>query len=232
MPKVSSQVDTQTKYRFCLAILLLLPTIVLIGLILFLGPDTPGTTRLDVVNSLLAVFGVWIGAVIAFYFGTENMELAQRGIRNTIETLGPERLKKVTAEEIMLTPVYTITKGQFIYEAIDFLDKKAVDSLVVVDSKERPVGILYRHEIMEYIAKDQATYDEIVKNHKISDVMKMLGWEEKVRDNFLFVHPNNVLASIKTNLENRKLDYAVVVGVNDQAIGFISRLEILKQAIA
>jgi hypothetical protein len=63
--------------------------------------------------------------------------------------------------------------------------------------------------------------------------MKSLDWkEEKVRNNFLVVYPNSVLASIKTNLENRKLDYAIVVGVNDEAIGFISRLEILKQAIA
>lgn len=73
-----------TKYRFFLSLLLILPTIVLIGLILFFGTETTTTTRLDVVNSLLAVFGVWIGAIIAFYFGSENMEVAQKGIRETV----------------------------------------------------------------------------------------------------------------------------------------------------
>jgi len=201
----------------------------LIGLILFFGPSAAGTTRLDVLDSVLAVLGVWVGAVIAFYFGSENMELAQRGIKNTIDTLTSDRLKTILAEEAMLTPVYMVNREQLINEAIDLLEKKKVDSVVVVDNKDKPLGILYYKEILKYIAEDPEKYG-MAKKRKISEVMKTLGWDKEVRNNFLPVYRNSTLGSIKTNLEDRKIEYAIVVGTEGEAIGILSRLEILKQA--
>jgi len=222
--------------RFYLAILIILPTIILVGLILLLGKDTAQTTRLDVVNSFLAVFGVWIGAVIAFYFGSENMETAQRGIRETMKTLGPDRLKKIQAKEVMLTPVYAKRADDKIEDAVELMKEKNVRSIVVVDKISRPLGLLFNYEIMEYIAIKPEKYEDIVKND-IREVMesieidRSIKWKEGVvRNNFLPVYSDMALATIKTNLETRKLYLAIVLGVKDEAIGILSRLEILKEA--
>lgn len=147
--------------------------------------------------------------------------------------IGAERLKKILAKEVMLTPVYTKGKDDLIKDVIDMMKEEKVRSIVVVDKTGKPLGILFRHEIMEYIAKKGEKYDDIVKKDKIGEVMKFTksDWNEGVvRDNFLPVYPDMALATIKTNLETRKLYYAIVLGAKGEAIGILSRLEILKEA--
>ena len=118
-----------------------------------------------------------------------------------------------------------------IEEALDLLNKKQVESLVVVDENDKPTSVIYKSDIFQLIAEsEQSDFNSKIKSNKISDVLTKFGWENEGRKNFLPVYPDTTLGSIKSNLEIRKLDYAIVLGSRDEAIGILSRLEILKQA--
>src|SRR5438105_3408565 len=109
--------------RLSLALIIVIPTFILMALILF-WPGSQVTTRyqngtqvtvlvplfsdrVDALKTVLTVVGVWIGAIVAFYFSSENLEKANEATQKTIELLSPiERLRKKTAKDNMLTPPY------------------------------------------------------------------------------------------------------------------------------
>jgi hypothetical protein len=48
------------------------------------GFDDVNNSNQSFFNILLAVFAAWVGAVVAFYFGSENLHQAQQTLQNVL----------------------------------------------------------------------------------------------------------------------------------------------------
>jgi CBS domain-containing protein len=110
--------------------------------------------KVDAIKTLLAVFGVWVGTVIAFYYSSENMKTAQQGMLTAYTTR--ERLISMKASDAMETPVIGVIPDTPVTEAIDIMDgtnliKKEISKIVVMDHDMKPLGILYYWELLKAI---------------------------------------------------------------------------------
>ena len=62
-----------------------------------------------VAQTLLPLWGTWIGTILAFYFSRENFDAATKSYQNIIESMKPEeKIAKIMAKDAML-PLEKIT---------------------------------------------------------------------------------------------------------------------------
>src|SRR6185437_8623600 len=52
-----------------------------------------------VFNTLIPMFGTWVGTVIAFYFARENYETAAKATKDLVGQLGDDRLKQIPVKD-------------------------------------------------------------------------------------------------------------------------------------
>lgn len=244
--------------RFRLALVIIIPTFLLIFSVLFLpgsqvtfrfangtqvvSPSPTFAERVDALKILLGVMGVWVGAVVAFYFGAESLEKANEATKQAIQALSPtERLRQKLAKDNMLTPVFSKKPGDTIKDFKDYLRNNPsgyiFDYLLIADDSHRPLGMLHDYEVEDYIVAELTKGNKIedINQRKISEVMAQLKWGvNEVRDNFVKVHPEEPLSIVKDLLQNRKLRVAYVtdyVGGVEVAIGVVSLTTILGAAL-
>ncbi len=56
---------------------------------------------MTIFNVVLPVLASWVGTILAFYFGRENFESANRQVRDMVERLTPEQRAKASVTSIM-----------------------------------------------------------------------------------------------------------------------------------
>lgn len=77
-------------------------------------------------QSLLPLWGTWVGTIIAFYFGRENFEAATKSYRDVIKTLTPEqKIAAIPVREVMIP----VEKIKYMEYTEDTKKKKLVDIL-------------------------------------------------------------------------------------------------------
>jgi len=247
--------------RLSLALIIVIPTFVLVGFILF-WPGSQQVTRFpngtqvasvvpafgdreDALKIVLAVAGVWVGAIVAFYFSSENLEKANEATRQTIELLSPmERLRQKLAKDHMLTPPYYKRPHDTIGEFKSFLKDNPVgyhfEYLLIADDKLRPLGVLNDHELEDYIIKRQGegkNLAEIEKEELLAVMIDTGGWknDQDIRDNFVKVHPETPLSVVKDMMMQKGVRLAYVTNVVNKAdvvIGVISMRTILEVVVS
>jgi len=203
--------------------------------------------KMDAIQMILAAFGAWVATVIAFYYSSESQKRAQEGI---LQVLSPEKRLLITkADEVMLSPVFTVTADTTIEKVLYKMSeegnvvKKKLDKIVVADKDNKPLGVLYNWEIIEHLAEvmdgpreegQPQTIKEYSEKTNIESAMKKIKinpWTDtaKIRENFVLAKNDTSLASIKEMLTNRKLDYAIVVDDNGVCSGIITMRLILEK---
>jgi len=144
--------------------------------------------KIEAVKTLLAVFGVWVGTVIAFYYSSESMRTAQEGI---LTALTPQqRLLSLKAGDTMETPVIAVTPDTSVAEAIRTMDgenliKTEISKLVVTDQYMKPLGILYYWELLKALPAVELAVEEkiatkVQEAEQAREAAKTLTGDEKV----------------------------------------------------
>lgn len=64
-----------------------------------------------VFNTLIPLFGTWVGTVLAFYFASKNFEAASKSTQELVGQLGDERLKQILVKDAWI-PVSAIDAVQ------------------------------------------------------------------------------------------------------------------------
>jgi hypothetical protein len=102
--------------------LVLVATILIAGFMLIKNMDN----KMDFIGkSLLPLWGTWVGAVIAFYFGKENFDVANKSVQQVIDKLTPdEKIAKIPVKDVMI-PLKEI---KFLFYE-EYFDKKILDIL-------------------------------------------------------------------------------------------------------
>lgn len=123
--------------------------------------DKKNVVPLQVFNTLLPVFGTWVGTLLAFYFSRENFEAAAKSVSDMANKItgGDERLKQIPARDKM-RPVKEIISVTIVpgkeqdCKLTDLLSKFAkLDRIPMLDDKGCVVYLVYKNLINQFLGE-------------------------------------------------------------------------------
>ncbi|KAA2280476.1 hypothetical protein [Candidatus Nitrosocosmicus sp. SS] len=124
--------------------------------------DSINTSNQNLFNALLPLFGAWIGAIIAFYFGTKNMDKVYDSLSNTQKSLVEATTnKKITSESLAeiisknsdSLNIRKVKLGNTIKEAVD--QAGILSNVLLIDDNEQPLGLLFISDVTSRVSKDE-----------------------------------------------------------------------------
>ena len=169
LPKDKTPASTEDTAKYSvwhhrLALLVIVPALVLIAaiavLIFSVSEDKSAASQL-VVTAILPLLGAWVGAVIAFYFSSKNLEAATTSVTTMLGKASPqERLKSIATGEkmIRILDMFYVESGDDKITLNDMLDRldasKKGDRIPVLDSQKRPRYVVHRSVIDKFLANN------------------------------------------------------------------------------
>jgi hypothetical protein len=153
---------SESKDLFRLATIIIIGSFAIIGIIIFLFYYSAGNQSMQtMLTATLPLIGAWVGAVIAFYFSSKNLESATKSVQNLVVGLsGQQKLKTIPAKEKMI-PKSEIHYAQgdddtklVLTDMLVSLEKTGKgDRVPVLSSKEIPRYVIHRSVIDKFVAK-------------------------------------------------------------------------------
>jgi len=190
--------------------MIIVPSFLIIGImmvILIIPNEGDKETQVNLFHALLPLLAAWVGAVVAFYFGAENLQQAQQTLQDVLTA--KQKLAKETIEELLSD--LPEAKDVKIVKMDDTIEKvrkdlKNISNVLVVNTDEKPIGILYRWDLAEHA--DVNIYAPEDKDNKDKLSEKIV----KIKEEFITKKPwdkdngvpNFALLSLKDNLLQAK----------------------------
>lgn len=152
-----------SKQHFYLALIIIVSSLILIaGIItgiLIVSHNRDEASQL-IVTSFLPLIGAWVGAVIAFYFSSKNLESATNSVQRLVGQVTPqEKLKAIPVKDKMIQkkninfevlPANNIV----LFDAIEKLKKSGKGQRIpVIDENGCIKYIMHRSKIEEFLTK-------------------------------------------------------------------------------
>ncbi len=193
-------------------------------------------------QSLLPIWGTWVGTVLAFYFGKSNFDAASKSYQEVIKTLSSdEKIASVKALDVMIPfdeivkLFYDESKDTTIKDILNMDSFKKYNRYAIFNNDKTLRYIIHRSEFTKYItskAFEKVNVDEITLNKFIED-------GEKSENNIWL--DCACFISISANLLEAKNAMAGVHGcqdvfvsrtgkTNEPVIGLITNIMILEHA--
>lgn len=187
----------------------------------------------DVLGMLLPVIGVWVGTVLAFYFGKENFETASRSITAAARVLTSQEKLAATlvgdlGKQIEVTAHLRLAasdnKETFTLDRIESAFKvgsQLYERLPVLQSTGAPYMVLHRSTLNDFLLqRKKLDKDKESRDYKLSDLFTSEPWLPD--KSFAVVGPDSTAAQAKSEME--KLPNCTDVFVTDKVTGrFVSR---------
>jgi hypothetical protein len=172
-----------------------------------------GEPAKDILSMLLPVIGTWVGTVLAFYFGKEQLEAANRTVDRLARQLTPEdklRSIKVTEKMIPRSDAFIVTRepaDMKLLETLDGLNKQQKGNRVpIFTAQGQPRYVVHRSTIDRFIAKRAtagATTDEL-KSLTMADILKDPEFAQNLQSTFAVISKSGTLADAKKAMESLK----------------------------
>jgi hypothetical protein len=189
-----------------------------------------------ILNMVLPVIASWIGTVLAFYFGRENFESANRQVREMIERLTPEERARTRVTAIMRRMAdvvcFQIPQGKGDQDvALTELRKKfgdAVSRLPVLGPDGTVKYMIHQSRIDKHIADGGKATDSL---ETFIAGQKAAGVEFGLDRGFIVVAENAPLAEAKRRAEAANIQdiFVTETGAADEPpIGWISNVRMAK----
>lgn len=199
-----------------------------------------------VAQTLLPLWGTWIGTILAFYFSRENFEAATKSYENMIQKMKPEdKIAGVTVKEAML-PVSKITYlnhseslGKTIKEILKDEKFRDYNRFAVFNNDNSLKYIVHRNIFFRFLAEVSMGTIEVEKN---TDDITLKDMEEFASDavkvllykGFTFVPLNATLLDAKKAMDAVPECQDVFVTQNgkhnEPVLGLITNNRILEYA--
>jgi hypothetical protein len=151
---------------------------------------TGGDANMDFIGqSLLPLWGTWVGTVLAFYFSKENFEAASKSYQEAIQKLTPEeKIASIPVTDIMKTDIeFTLLDDETLQKQIkkDFLDNKEYkhNRFIFLDSNNIIKYVIHRSVFNQFIVSqlageiniDELTLENVI-NCSDSEIHKALDY--------------------------------------------------------
>jgi hypothetical protein len=163
-------------------------------------------------QTLLPLWGTWVGTVLAFYFGKSNFEAATKSYRDVIKSLTPEEKMasiKVTDVMIPLSKIsyldYEDSQNKTLVDIINDEKFKEYNRFAFINDNNILEYIIHRSEFTKYMTEKALAGDNI----KEITFAKFLQDSANNKNNYVlknsaFVSVNSTLLDAKTAMDSIK----------------------------
>jgi hypothetical protein len=213
-------------------------------------------TMKEIFHSLLPVLASWVGTVLAFYFGKENFEAANKSVQDMVKQIATsdDKLKsvKVTDKDVMRL-LADITFNKAIASKVDseikvqddllkFIDdNNNGERLPIIDSKNVVRYIIHQSSINEFARKLIAGKYDALKGKSLGDITleQVINstddeMKNKIRNSISFVSKNATLLEVKEKMKANIGSQDVIVTENglpaEAVIGWITNNKIIEMS--
>jgi hypothetical protein len=191
----------------------------------------------NVFNILVPVVASWVGTVLAFYFGRENYESANREMRQLVKELTPdERANEAVTSIMRLAANLTSIRlsDDLGADGVTLADLKArfvgqVSRLPVLNSDGTPLYMIHQSRVDQYVANggsQSATLAEFV----VTRAAEPFPVRFDHGHGFLTVPPTATLAEVKDEIDRIESVQDVFVTANGSAsselLGWVSNIRL------
>jgi hypothetical protein len=129
--------------------------------------DRMEQANVNLFNILLPLFGAWVGTVIAFYFGRENLQTVYNAMSGSMEKMSEavQPTDPTVGEVIGKDPRATKFVSAKLNENVRQVFDRAgddVSSILIVDANDKPLGMLFLSDVNRIFASSDrniSTYD-------------------------------------------------------------------------
>jgi hypothetical protein len=158
----------------------------------------PQENIMPVFNVILPLVASWVGTVLAFYFGRENFESANQQVREMVQRFSPDQniSQPVATAMRFLTDMvyYSIPKDKSekdvtIKELRDFLKKKEVSRLPILDVDKKPKYMLHSSSLDKYLAIAGKTIDDSLESF-LAELKSQFKIEFGLNNSYVIVSEN------------------------------------------
>ena len=165
---------------------------------------------MTIFNIVLPVMASWVGTILAFYFGRENFESANKSVTDIIDKLSPEQRGQSTVKSIMrplFDMVYlSIPKGKsekdIKLSQVRSLISETITRLPIIDWDKKPKYIIHSSIIDNYLSiggKEDDSLEKFLEEYK----KKKMFFGADANRGFIIVSEDTSLGSAKQSLQNR-----------------------------
>jgi hypothetical protein len=181
---------------------------VLGGIAIYVGDKTEAKA---ILTMILPMIGTWVGTVLAFYFGKEQLEAATRSVTAIARELTPEeklRSIKVTDKMIPRSSAHVAKEDADklkLLEAVAGLDKeKKGNRLPILATDDKPRYVIHRSTIDRFIAKSAAEGGtaEKLQALTLNDLLTHPDFKPTLANTFAVVPETATLADAKRAMES------------------------------
>jgi len=134
-----------------------------------------------------------------------------------------ERLKSVTARELMTSDPYVVTEGVKLLAAMDLMREHDIRQLPVVDEDGRLVGIVTDRDLRQALSSHLYTEDETGQD--VLDAYETVG--EVMVGEPVTVMPDDGLEEVVDILLSTKVGGLPVVDLENAPLGIVTYLDVL-----
>jgi hypothetical protein len=198
-------------FREWLATIIVLISVLAVAALGTIAIHSDRTQAKEILTMILPMIGTWVGTVLAFYFGKEQLEAATRSVTAIARELTPEeklRSLKVTEKMIPRSAAYVVRDdpGKLkLLDALDSLDNaKRGNRLPILTRDDKPRYVIHRSTIDRFIAKTAAAGKNVeeLKRVTVEDLLHDPGFETLLRNTFAIVPETATLADAKHVMES------------------------------
>jgi hypothetical protein len=200
----------------------------------------PEENSLTIFNMILPMVATWVGTILAFYFGRENFESANRQVQNIVNKMSKEPREGMLVSAIMkpfddmiyFQMVAGKTESEITIESLQkkLAVKDKANRIPIVDENKVVKYMIHESSLDKYLASGKSNTDDMKKF--IEWWLKEYSVEFIINKAFIIVPEETPLAV--ANKEMEQLPYCRDIFVTkggtaqEPVIGWVSNVKLLK----
>ncbi len=224
--------DARTGLAFGITIAALIGiTVLSFEIIATKAPDVP-TRAQNVLNTVLPLFGTWVGTVLAYYFARENFEAATNSTQRLVRDLTPEeKLRSTRVADAMTKSISSVSDlNAKAMDVVNELRRKGFKRLPILQSSGALEALLYLEGLISYLI---GIPDADRSNKTLADILKE---KPDLKRTPAYVDESATLAEAKAAMEKIENCKVVVVTkggkASDPVVGVLTYTDIAKYSRA
>ena len=242
--------NPEQRFRLVLAgILTLVSALGIVCLSIVIIWKGTGNEAQSVLNSVLPLFGSWVGTVLAYYFSRENFEAATRSVNEmakqltSLDKLHAAKVKDtmIRRADIHVEIVKSATDGKPNFESAELKLSSILDRLKrantdkgflripILDQNDHPLLLIHRSNIDRFLAT-KALEGKSIEDLTLKNLLDNSEMKKILDHSFALVRFDADLAEAKDKMDNTSgcLDVLVTQNgkENEPVLGWITNAKI------
>ena len=190
----------------------------------------------EIFNIVLPVFATWVGTVLAFYFGRENFESANREVRQMVDKLSPAQRAQAAISTIMRDVVRTTCfrlsaerteETAKVKDLRELFEKAGITRVPVLTEDGNAKYMIHESSVTKYLAGDAHSEGDplsklVTAHHDLVSLNK----------GFIVVSEATPIVTAKIRMEQTASCQDIFVtktgGADEPVLGWVSNIRLAK----